>query len=62
MALWCDRLPLHCLELTAMDDGEPLHVSAPLPADFMEALVTMSNVSSEQWQLLMRKGSERMQQ
>ena len=38
-----------------MDHGEPLQVSAPLPADFMEALVTMSNVSSEQWQLLMRK-------
>lgn len=58
MALWCDQLPLHCLLMVATDlSGKPLRCFAPVPPDFLVALVAMCNaeLQQDQWQQLFRK-------
>lgn len=57
-AFWCDRLPLHCLALTARDpSGSALRTFSPIPSDLLHFLVAMSQdcksqVEANRWQEL----------
>lgn len=57
-AFWCDRLPLHCLALTARDpSGSALRTFSPIPSDLLRFLVAMSQdcksqVEANRWQEL----------